>query len=113
MNFLRDYYTVLGIGRRATKDQIKVAYFKKAQRFHPDKDGSDEAQWMFQLVAEAYEVLSDEKKRKDFDDFGTAGERFGGRTPRGPGRTRGSEDYDPEELFEKIFGQASEKMDGF
>jgi DnaJ family protein A protein 3 len=96
------------VSRTATKDQIKIAYFKKAKRYHPDADSSEEANWMFQLVAEAYEVLSDDRKRKNFDQFGSAGERWGGRSARGPGRARGPENYDPEELFEKIFGEASE-----
>ena len=65
---------------------------------------------MFQLMAEAYEVLSDDRKRRNFDEYGTPGERFGGTTPGtgGPGRSRGPENYNPEELYAKIFGEASE-----
>ncbi len=104
-----DYYAVLGIGKTATQVQVKVAYFKQAKKFHPDQNRSEEARLMFELVAEAYEVLSDERKRKNFDEFGTPGIRFGGTTAGagGPGRARGPDNYDPEELYDKIFGEAS------
>jgi len=108
-----DYYAVLGVNRSASKRQIKLAYFEKAKKYHPDSDGSEEGSWMFHLTAEAYEVLSDEVKRKNFDDFGTAGETWGGRSARGPGRARGTEDYDPEQLFNKIFGEAKRKINSF
>lgn len=68
------------------------------------------ARLMFELAAEAYEVLSDERKRRNFDQYGTPGVRFGGTTSGrgGPGRARGPDSYDPEELYSKIFGEASE-----
>ncbi len=107
-----DYYAVLGLNRAATPRQVKVAYFKRAKKYHPDQNQSDEARLMFQLVAEAYEVLSDERRRRNFDEHGTPGERFGGTTSGrgGPGRARGPDNYDPEELFSKIFGEASEEL---
>ena len=60
----RDYYEVLGVSRDATADQIKKAYRKKAVMYHPDKNpGDKEAEEKFKEAAEAYDVLSDEKKR--------------------------------------------------
>ena len=59
---------------------------------------------MFEMISEAYEVLSDPHKRKNYDEFGTAGETFGGFT-RGPGRKRGDTTYSSKELFERIFRQ--------
>ncbi|MDE6574295.1 MAG: molecular chaperone DnaJ [Muribaculaceae bacterium] len=67
----RDYYEVLGVGRDATADQIKKAYRKKAVQYHPDKNpGNKEAEEKFKEAAEAYDVLSDEKKRQLYDQYG-------------------------------------------
>ena len=65
---------------------------------------------MFQYIAEAYDVLSDERKRTNYDTHGTAGSTFGG-TADGPKRRTGSasQTYDSEELFLKIFGEADGK----
>lgn len=70
----RDYYEVLGVSKTATADEIKKAYRKKAIQYHPDKNpGDKEAEEKFKEAAEAYEVLSDEKKRAQYDQFGHAG----------------------------------------
>ncbi len=76
----RDYYEVLGIPRNATKDDIKKAYRKLAIQFHPDRNAGDRnAEERFKEATEAYEVLSDEKKRQAYDQFGFAGvEGMGG-----------------------------------
>lgn len=67
----RDYYEVLGVERNATADQIKKAYRKKAVQYHPDKNpGDKEAEEKFKEAAEAYDVLSDEKKRQLYDQYG-------------------------------------------
>lgn len=64
-----DYYKTLGVSRTATAEEIKKAYRKLARKHHPDA-GGDEAK--FKEINEAYEVLSDEKKRKLYDQYGTA-----------------------------------------
>lgn len=63
---------------------------------------------MFQLIAEAYEVLSDEQKRKDYDEFGQARVTTGGRGS-GPGRPQDYQNYDPEDLFNRIFDESQSK----
>ncbi|WP_298647238.1 molecular chaperone DnaJ [uncultured Proteiniphilum sp.] len=70
----RDFYEVLGIPKAATAEEIKKAYRKKAIQYHPDKNpGDKEAEEKFKEAAEAYEVLSDERKRARYDQFGHAG----------------------------------------
>ena len=69
----RDYYEVLGVDKNATPEQIKKAYRKKAIQYHPDKNpGDKEAEEKFKEAAEAYDVLSDEKKRQLYDQYGHA-----------------------------------------
>ncbi len=68
---MADYYDILEVTRSATVDEIKKAYRKKALQFHPDKNPGDaEAERRFKDVSEAYEVLSDEKKRQIYDRYG-------------------------------------------
>lgn len=70
----RDYYEVLGVSRSADKDEIKKAYRKLALKYHPDKNPDNaEAEEHFKEVNEAYEVLSNDDKRRRFDQFGHAG----------------------------------------
>ena len=69
----RDYYEVLGVSRDATKDDIKNAYRKLALLYHPDRNKSPEAEDKFKELSEAYAVLSDDEKRRQYDMFGHAG----------------------------------------
>lgn len=69
----RDYYEVLGVDRTATRDQIKHAYRQLALKYHPDKNKDPGAAVKFRELAEAYAVLSDDTKRKEYDTTGHAG----------------------------------------
>ena len=66
----KDYYSVLGVSKNATKDDIKKAFRKLAHKYHPDKGGTDESK--FKEITEAYSVLSDDKKRREYDAYGQA-----------------------------------------
>jgi len=70
----KDYYAVLGLEKNADKDQIKKAYRKLAIKYHPDKNPDDKtAEGRFKEVSEAYAVLSDPEKKRQYDQFGEAG----------------------------------------
>ncbi len=75
----KNYYEVLGVDKGAKKEDIKKAFYKLAAKYHPDK-GGDEAK--FKEVNEAYQTLSDEKKRKEYDTYG---QTFNGQGPQGGG----------------------------
>ncbi|XP_076137181.1 dnaJ heat shock protein family (Hsp40) member A3b [Alosa pseudoharengus] len=99
-----DLYQLLGVPRNASQKDIKKAYYQMAKKYHPDTNPDDpQAKEKFAKCAEAYEVLSDEVKRRQYDTYGSAS---------GPGQSnareqqfwRGGSNVDPEELFRKIFG---------
>jgi len=73
----KDYYEVLGVSRNADEKEIKKAFRKLAQQYHPDKNqGDDEAERKFKEVNEAYTVLSDTEKRSHYDRFGSQWDKF-------------------------------------
>lgn len=69
----RDYYEILGISRDASKDEIKKAYRRLALKYHPDKNNTEEAEEKFKQISEAYAVLSDDQKRRQYDLYGHEG----------------------------------------
>lgn len=101
----KDYYKILGISKNASDEDIKKAYRKMALKYHPDKNKSPGAEEKFKEVAEAYEVLSDKKKRDLYDQFGEEGLK-GGIPGNGP--DGGTFTYhfhgDPRATFAQFFG---------
>ena len=73
----RDYYDILGVDKQASADEIKKAFRKKARALHPDVNKEPDAEQKFKELNEAYDVLSDEKKRSYYDQFGTASPQGG------------------------------------
>ncbi|MBN2809019.1 MAG: J domain-containing protein [Deltaproteobacteria bacterium] len=75
----KDYYKTLGVGKQASPEEIKKSFRRKARQYHPDvKPDDKEAERKFKEINEAYEVLSDEKKRRDYDTYGEAFNSAGG-----------------------------------
>ncbi len=71
---VKDYYTILGVSKSASKEEIKKAYRKLAMKYHPDRNKGDKtAEAKFKDISEAYAVLSDPHKRKQYDMFGSEG----------------------------------------
>ena len=120
MDKKRDYYEVLGIARNADANEIKKAYRKLAKKYHPDTNaGNPRAEEKFKEITEAYNVLSDNKKRKLYDQFGHAAFE-GGASEGGPGASGaysyggpggGYREYhfqgdpgDMDDIFKDIFG---------
>jgi len=116
MATVKDYYKILGIPKKASKDQIKKAYRNLARKYHPDHNPDNkQAEEKFKELKEAHKVLSDEEKRKTYDMFGSAEFRPGGSTTwrkRGDSGPDGSYTYSYnandfpgfEDIFKDIFG---------
>lgn len=103
----KDFYSILGVQKNATDDEIKKAYRKLALKFHPDKNKAKGAEDKFKEVAEAYEILSDKKKRDIYDQHGEDGLKGdAGGAPGGAGG--GAYGYtfhgDPRATFAQFFG---------
>jgi molecular chaperone DnaJ len=109
----KDYYSILGIDKKASKDDIKKAFHKIAHKHHPDKAGGDAAK--FKEASEAYSVLGDDKKRAEYDTYGRtfagggsggAGGQggFGGFDFSGFGGAEGFQDFDLGDIFGEFFG---------
>lgn len=102
-NFDKDFYKILGVSKDADQGTIKKTYRKLAKDLHPDTNPGDKAtEERFKDVSEAYDVLSDAKRRKEYDEMRTmmanGGNPFGGRGPGGPGGF-GGQNINLEDLF--------------
>src|SRR3989442_15955165 len=93
---ISDYYVTLGVERTASDAEIKKAYRRLAQRWHPDVSQDPEAALRFKEISEAYQVLSDPERRQRYDLFGTVG------TEAGAGFSGGFAD-----IFDAFFGAAA------
>lgn len=107
----KDFYKILGISKGASDDEIKKAYRKLALKYHPDKNKSPAAEERFKEIAEAYEVLSDKKKRDIYDQYGEDGLRGG--MPGAAGAENGGNNFsytfhgDPRATFAQFFGSSN------
>lgn len=108
---MKDYYDILGVRKSATDDEIKSAFRKLAHKYHPDKKGGDEKK--FKEVSEAYAVLSDKKRRAEYDTYGKtfaggAGPDFGGfdfsNFQGFQGFGEGGVEFDLGDIFGEFFG---------
>jgi len=138
---LKDYYSILGVSKNANQKDIKKAYYQLAKKYHPDTNKDDpHSMKKFQEVSEAYEVLSDDGKRSEYDNFGSGSTGGGGQTGQNPfrgqnpfgggfpggqkggyrrsgGQAGGARweyqsNVDPEELFKQIFGEFNRARGG-
>ena len=98
----RDYYEVLGVNKSAKKEEIKKSYRKLALKYHPDKNKGDKgAEEKFKEASEAYHVLSDDKRKASYDQFGHAAFQGGG-GQGGFGNFDFSSSFS--DIFEDVFG---------
>ena len=109
----KDFYKVLGVDKKATADEIKKKYRSLARDLHPDKNQGDSAlEEKFKAVSEAYDILSDAKKRAEYDEARSLFERGGFRAPTGGGNFQGGDFSDifgggnPQDIFANLFGGA-------
>ena len=109
----RDYYEVLGVEKNASEADIKSAFRKLAKKYHPDVCKESDAEAKFKEVQEAYSVLSDENKKRMYDQFGHAGVSGNGPTggnPYGGAYTNfDASDFDFGDIFDSIFGGGMEE----
>jgi len=121
----KNYYAILGIEKNASQEDIKKAYRKSALKWHPDKnrERQEEASEKFREIAEAYDVLSDQEKKRIYDQFGEEGLKGGPRPEEGPpgngpgGPSHGGFSYqfsgDPNDIFARFFKDSFQRSSSF
>ena len=103
MSAKRDYYEVLAVHRGATEDEVRTAFRKLAFKLHPDRNPNPDAEVKFKEINEAYEVLSDQQRRREYDQFGHQG------PPNVQGAGSGFSNFSGfgfDEIFDSFFGNA-------
>ena len=111
----RDYYEVLGVDRNASQDEIKKAFRKKARQYHPDvnRDNPKEAEEKFKEANEAYEVLSDDTKKAQYDQYGhDAFTQGGGASAGGFQGGFGGQAGGFGDIFDMFFGGGGRQQQG-
>ena len=113
----KDYYAILGVSKSATDDELKKAYRKLALKYHPDKNKSPGAEEKFKQIGEAYDVLSDAKKRRIYDQLGEEGLKGGAGMGGGGGGAGMQGEFpqgftysyhgDPRATFAQFFGTSN------
>ncbi len=105
----RDYYDVLGVSKSATKEEIRKAYRTLSKKFHPDLNKEADAETKFKEATEAFEILSDENKRAEYDQYGHSGpgQGFGGFGGGGGG----ADGFGFEDIFSTFFGGSGRRRD--
>jgi curved DNA-binding protein len=105
----QDYYQVLGVGKKATPEEVRKAFRRLARQYHPDVNGQDpDAETKFKVINEAYEVLSDPKKRQRYDQLGPKYAAQPPPPPAQPGQSQGPWEFSGtgfSEFFEELFGR--------
>jgi len=110
----KDFYKTLGVDKKAAADEIKKKYRALARDLHPDKTKGDAAKEdKFKAVSEAYEILSDEKKRAEYDEARSLYERGGFRPPQGGGQGADFSEMfgggNPQDIFANLFGAGARR----
>ena len=102
----RDYYEVLGLSKSASKEEIRKAYRSLSKKFHPDLNKAADAEEKFKEATEAFEVLSDDTKKANYDRFGHAdpNQGFGG-------FGGGADNFGFEDIFSTFFGGNTRRRD--
>jgi len=99
---LKDFYEILGLAKNASAEEIKRAYKKLAMKLHPDKNSAPEAEEAFKKVNAAYQCLTDESKRRNYDEFGDDGSQASRmQQPQSPFGER--TDITPEDILNMFF----------